>query len=751
MHAVTDVYHSRELLWNLTLRELRTKYRRSFLGWAWSMLNPLSQILIYGFVFGTLFDATAPIGDPRGLDNFALYLLCGLLPWNFFRLVTSLGLGAISANSGLVRRVAFPREVLVFSNVLHACVQFSIEMALLLIVLLIAGSPFLPWLPRRRAHVGAARDLRHGSRDGAQRARGLLPRRQLPLGDRDPGVVLRHADRVPAVAARGEGARPGSYNLLKLNPMNGFVETYRRLLYDAARPAGRRCSDSSSSRSPASRSGGRSSTACRVDCPKRSERGLDSPCGDRVLDSIRAVVVTLDPSRDPGEARDTIDETYRRQEHARRGARGARTPAPAAQRRTHRRRSETGRIAGTGRNVSRHVVSAPRTCATCGWPTSRTSSRSARCTNNNSRWCSIRPPGESEGPSSSPPSRSGRCSAFHETSGSPLEQATLFSIVTPVYNPPEHAFRSCIDSVLGQSYENWEWCLADDGSSDPHVEALLRVAEADPRVKVVRGQSNEGIVAASNRAADWRPVSSCACWTMTTSSRTNALDTVADAVQRVSRRRLSLLGRGQDRFRRQPLRPVLQARLVARAPARSELLLAPVDHPTFGLRGGRRLSLRVRRLAGLRPRAAGHRSTHAVSCTYPTCCITGGRSQGSTASDFDAKPQAFTAALDALQGHLDRTGQDGDVEQTPSGYYRVRRPVIGEPMVSIIMPTRGSSKSIWGQTTCLATNAVRSIVERSTYQNFEVVLVHDSSTPECELDTIGRVLGERFDPRRIRP
>ena len=147
MHPVTDVYHSRELLWNLTLRELRTKYRRSFLGWAWSMLNPLSQIIIYGFVFGTLLGGTAPIGVPSGLDNFALWLLCGLLPWNFFSLVTALGLGAISANAGLVRRVAFPREVLVFSNVLHACVQFSIEMSLLFIVLLIAGSPFLIWLP----------------------------------------------------------------------------------------------------------------------------------------------------------------------------------------------------------------------------------------------------------------------------------------------------------------------------------------------------------------------------------------------------------------------------------------------------------------------------------------------------------------------------------------------------------------------------------------------------------------------------
>ena len=166
MHAVDDVYQSRELLWNLTLRELRTKYRRSFLGWAWSMLNPLATVAVYGFVFGVLFQATAPPGDPSGLTAFALYMLCALLPWNFFALVNKLGLGAVSGNSGLVRRVAFPTEILVFSNVLHACVQFSIEMTLLFVVLIVAGSPIIPWLPVVVAHVVAAGDVRDRVRAG---------------------------------------------------------------------------------------------------------------------------------------------------------------------------------------------------------------------------------------------------------------------------------------------------------------------------------------------------------------------------------------------------------------------------------------------------------------------------------------------------------------------------------------------------------------------------------------------------------
>ena len=148
MHAVADVYHSRELLWNLTLRELRTKYRRSFLGWAWSMLNPLATVAIYGFVFGTLFAVDRAGRRPERAHR--VRLLPALRPAAVELLrprQQPRASGAISANAGLVRRVAFPREVLVFSNVLHACVQFTIEMALLCVVLLIAGSPFLPWLP----------------------------------------------------------------------------------------------------------------------------------------------------------------------------------------------------------------------------------------------------------------------------------------------------------------------------------------------------------------------------------------------------------------------------------------------------------------------------------------------------------------------------------------------------------------------------------------------------------------------------
>jgi ABC-2 type transport system permease protein len=163
-------------------------------------------------------------------------LLCALLPWNFFSLITNLGMGAISANSGLVRRVAFPREVLVFSNVLHACVQFSIEMGLLAVVLLVAGSPFLPWLP---VVILVSLLL-------AIFASGFaLALSTLSVYFRDITYLWTIFIQVwffltPVVYAPSvvkERAPDWANDILRLNPMGAFVNTYRDLLYDATAPS----------------------------------------------------------------------------------------------------------------------------------------------------------------------------------------------------------------------------------------------------------------------------------------------------------------------------------------------------------------------------------------------------------------------------------------------------------------------------------------------------------------------------------
>lgn len=111
------------------------------------MLNPLSQMLIYTVVFGAIFGIQAPAGDPSGINVYSLYLLSGILPWGFINLICGLGLNSLIGNASLVRKVRFARETLVFSEVMFSLVQFSIEMTILCIVLLIFGSPLLLWLP----------------------------------------------------------------------------------------------------------------------------------------------------------------------------------------------------------------------------------------------------------------------------------------------------------------------------------------------------------------------------------------------------------------------------------------------------------------------------------------------------------------------------------------------------------------------------------------------------------------------------
>jgi ABC-2 type transport system permease protein len=237
MTAITRVFQARELLWNLTLRELRTKYRRSLLGWTWSMLNPLATVAIYSFVFGVLFQSSAPPGDPSGLQGFAYFLLCALLPWNFFSLVANLGMGSISTNAGLVRRVAFPREVLVFSNVLHACVQFAIELGLLCIVLLIAGSPILPWIPAV-VLTGIVLAVFASGFALFLSAASVFFRDITYLWSIFLQVWFFLTPIVYSFDLVEREAPSWARTALEFNPMIAFVNSFRHLLYDATMPAG---------------------------------------------------------------------------------------------------------------------------------------------------------------------------------------------------------------------------------------------------------------------------------------------------------------------------------------------------------------------------------------------------------------------------------------------------------------------------------------------------------------------------------
>ena len=84
MSSPATVWSYRTLIVNLAQRELKSRYKKSFLGWAWSLINPATTLAIYSVVFGVFFGSQAPVAGNGHTTAFALYLFCGLVTWNFF-------------------------------------------------------------------------------------------------------------------------------------------------------------------------------------------------------------------------------------------------------------------------------------------------------------------------------------------------------------------------------------------------------------------------------------------------------------------------------------------------------------------------------------------------------------------------------------------------------------------------------------------------------------------------------------------
>ena len=140
MNALADLSQSRDLLVNLTLRELRGKYKRSVLGWSWSLLNPLATMVIFSVVFGRLLKVDPPAASPSGLTNYPVFLLCGLLPWNFLSNTHErLDGGAARQRRADQEGVLPPRRSSWSPRCSRSAWSFLIEMGVLVVFLLIVG------------------------------------------------------------------------------------------------------------------------------------------------------------------------------------------------------------------------------------------------------------------------------------------------------------------------------------------------------------------------------------------------------------------------------------------------------------------------------------------------------------------------------------------------------------------------------------------------------------------------------------
>ena len=129
------------ILQNLIAKDFKVRYRNMSLGIFWSLINPLVMMVVLTFVFSVLFK-----GDR---ENFPLFLLCGLLPYNFFSLAWGSSAVSVVGNAPLVKKVPFRRELLPISVVLGTAIHYFIQLALLLVAvaLVIGVSAKWIWLP----------------------------------------------------------------------------------------------------------------------------------------------------------------------------------------------------------------------------------------------------------------------------------------------------------------------------------------------------------------------------------------------------------------------------------------------------------------------------------------------------------------------------------------------------------------------------------------------------------------------------
>jgi len=124
----------RDLIRELVSRDMKLRYKRSVLGIGWSLLNPLAQLLVYRFIFGTVL--------PLNIPNYSSFLFTGVLAWSWFHSSLLLATGAIVENRDLVKRPGFPASVLPVVAVTSHFVHFLLALPILFLFLRLDGRPW---------------------------------------------------------------------------------------------------------------------------------------------------------------------------------------------------------------------------------------------------------------------------------------------------------------------------------------------------------------------------------------------------------------------------------------------------------------------------------------------------------------------------------------------------------------------------------------------------------------------------------
>ena len=313
-----------------------------------------------------------------------------------------------------------------------------------------------------------------------------------------------------------------------------------------------------------------------------------------------------------------------------------------------------------------------------------------------------------------------------------MEERPLISIILPVYNTPERWLRACLDSVRGQLYGDWELCIADDASTEPHVRSVLQeYAAKDNRIKVVFRKKNGHISATSNSALELASGNYVALLDHDDMLPEHALFHVAQTIIEHPEARLIYsdedkideTGKRYDPYFKSDWNPILFCghNMFSHFGVYQLALVRDVGGFREGYEGSQDYDLAFRCIE----RVGRDQIVHIPRVLYHWRAI-----EGSTALASSEKNYAIVAAKKSINAHFERQGVEAASHPSrTSGNWRISYQLPEpEPSVSIIIPTRNGGEVL--------RRCLNSIRERTDYSNYEIVIVNNQSDEQDTIDLL---------------
>ena len=218
INVFKEIYNYRELLKTNIKKEIRGKYKGSWLGVLWTFLNPLLMLAVYAFVFPYILRVN--------VDNYTIFMIVALIPWNFFTTAIQSGTGSVVANGNILKKVYFPREIIPISITTSQLVNFLITCIIMAVFIIFSGVGFSVHALLFPLLVLIQYILILGLTF-------ILSALTVFVRDIDHfvSVILMLGFYATPIVYQGEMLPKKFQIFLKLNPMAQLVEAYRSILY----------------------------------------------------------------------------------------------------------------------------------------------------------------------------------------------------------------------------------------------------------------------------------------------------------------------------------------------------------------------------------------------------------------------------------------------------------------------------------------------------------------------------------------